>query len=119
MVNAILIGLTNEKGEHYQLKYDLNERLIEEVGFDGRIQQYDYDPAGQLIRHHQLRVGDDATDKMAGQPIQSIAYSRDAEGRVLTQTDLLSNTVLHRYQYDALGQLTQANNEHRKLAWAL
>ena len=31
-----LIGLTNENGEHYQLKYDACERLIEEIGFDGR-----------------------------------------------------------------------------------
>ena len=44
-----LVGLTNEKGENYLLRYDLNERLIEEVGFDGRIQKYHYNAAGHLI----------------------------------------------------------------------
>ena len=37
-----LIGLTNEKHEHYRLKHDLNERLVEEIGFDGRVQRYAY-----------------------------------------------------------------------------
>jgi RHS repeat-associated protein len=105
-----LIGLTNEKGERYQLDYDLNERLIQEVGFDGRIQRYNYNAAGQLQASQ-----DFARDGI--NLINQINYTRRVDGRLLKQIDALSQTVIAEYNYDAAGQITRAKNSARELQW--
>ncbi len=105
-----LISLSNEKGEHYQLKYDLCERLIQETGFDGRIQRYQYNPAGQLI---------DSADYSADgkELLNHISYQRDPLGRLLTQSDKLTRQPLNTFSYDPLGHLTHAKNAHQQLQW--
>lgn len=105
-----LIGLTNEKGERYKLDYDLNERLIQEVGFDGRIQRYAYNPAGQLQSSQDFAR--DGTSL-----VNQIDYTRRADGRLLKQTDVLNQAILAEFDYDAAGRLTRAKNTARELQW--
>ncbi|NJS37402.1 MAG: RHS repeat protein [Brachymonas sp.] len=63
-----LTGLTNERGENYQLRYDENERLIEEIGFDGRRQTYQYNTQGHLACWQD--------------PMRQARYQRNALGQV-------------------------------------
>ena len=42
--------LTNENGSHTTFTYDVLDRLVQETGFDGRTQRYQYGITGQLIR---------------------------------------------------------------------
>jgi YD repeat-containing protein len=50
---ALLLISSNIASAHVHLTrgYDGNERLIKEVGFDGRVQEYHYNAAGHLIPH--------------------------------------------------------------------
>ena len=102
-----LVGLTNEKGEQYQLKYDLKERLTEEVGFDGRVTRYAYNNAGHLIASRAV------TDVVSGKGVD-ILYERDAFGRLLEEITPDGTTS---YRYNRIGQMTEAENAHRKLRW--
>lgn len=95
-----LTALINENGERYQLKYDGNERLVEEIGFDGRQQRYSYNAAGQLT--HRI----DATERF-------IEYHRDPLGR-LSET-YGSDGQTRRFEYDDLGRLVAARNDARDL----
>ncbi|MCP5016007.1 MAG: RHS repeat protein, partial [Ketobacter sp.] len=111
-----LIGLTNENGEHYQLKYDANERLIEEIGFDGRVQQYEYNPLGQLTAHIEGRFSgeDDAT--AAAIAANTTRFERDPMGRLLHKhTPDGSDTT---FSYDKNGRLASASNAQRTLTFA-
>jgi len=94
-----LVGLVNEKGEQYSLKYDQNERLIEEIGFDGRTQRYEYDPAGYLTRHLEA-------DKIT-------SFLRDKNGRLKEKR--CDGEQVAQYAYNAVGQLTEAKNAHRQV----
>ncbi len=105
-----LIGLTNEKGERYQLDYDLNERLIQEVGFDGRVQRYSYNPAGQLQASQDFA-------RNGVSLINQINYARRTDGRLLKQIDALKQTVIAEYDYDAAGKIIRAKNNARELQW--
>ncbi|MFD2312539.1 RHS repeat-associated core domain-containing protein, partial [Microbulbifer halophilus] len=101
-----LVGLTNEKGERYQLKYDLAERLIEEVGFDGRTTRYAYNRAGHLIASR-------AVTESSGKGLDT-AFERDPFGRLLRE---ITPDGVTSFRYNRTGQLTQAENEQRKLRW--
>ncbi len=108
--------MINEKGERYQLKYDLDERLVEEIGFDGRHQRYVYSPSGHLQEVHELHQG---------QVINRTQYQRDGLGRLLQQSSQGRSGIqvnnraadVARYQYDAVGRLIQAQNPHSTLRW--
>ncbi|MDG9670842.1 DUF6531 domain-containing protein [Hahella sp. CR1] len=100
-----LVGLINEKGERYELAYDRNERLIREVGFDGRVQQYQYDPAGYLKAHIEgLHSNEQA---------QITLFRRDRMGRLLEKHS--PDGEVTRFGYDANGQLTKAANSNRSV----
>ncbi len=47
------IGLTNENGKTWTLEYDANDQVIAETTFDAIRTEYEYSPAGQLIKHRQ------------------------------------------------------------------
>jgi RHS repeat-associated protein len=98
-----LIGLTNAKGEHYQLNYDKDEHLIEEIGFDGRIQRYHYDAAGQL----------DLYAQRGEQAWQVTRFERDPLGRLLKKTG--GDGAVSDFAYDPLGRLSRARNSHAQL----
>jgi len=105
-----LIGLTNEKGENYQLGYDLNERLTQEIGFDGRVQRYQYNAAGQLITSEDL-------SKDGKNQISQIGYQRNNQGQLLQQIDAKNKQLINAFNYDKLGRLTDAKNTHQHLQW--
>lgn len=103
-----LTALINENGDTYQFFYDSQKRLIKEIGFDGRTQHYKYDAAGQLIQH--LDSGEVVT-----------TFERDVLGRLTTKHSRLVSDDIKviqercRYQYDALGRLTETYNPHQFL----
>lgn len=94
-----LVGLRNEAGDEYRLDYDADQRLTGETGFDGRRQEYAYDPAG-----HAIRMSDGA---------RVHAMTRDAAGRLLRRDS--SDGEWAAFTYDAAGRLVGADNAHRKL----
>lgn len=118
-----LTGLKNEKNELYQLHYDLNENLIKEVGFDGRVQNYEYNPAGFLVTHFEGTVVDekapgadeDGEADTESKPIKT-EFERDSLGRLLAvkTSDGSDNT----FAYDEFGRLVAADNEAIKLAFS-
>jgi len=106
-----LIGLTNENGERYQLSYDANERLIQEIGFDGRVQQYEYNPLGHLTAHIEGMHNSD--DTLAA---HTTRFERDPMGRLLHKhTPDGSDTT---FSYDKNGRLASASNAQRTLTFA-
>ncbi|RYF39947.1 MAG: RHS repeat protein, partial [Comamonadaceae bacterium] len=80
-----LTELVNENHAVTRFAYDSEDRLVRETGFDGRIQSYRYDAAGQLIEKT------DAQDSGMGAPSQSPGESQ--------------GTVRSRYHYDSAGRL--------------
>jgi RHS repeat-associated protein len=103
-----LVGLTNAKGEQYQLNYDKDENLIEEIGFDGRIQRYRYDITGNLEAYAQRG------DETLGQPDWLVSqFERDPLGRLLKKTGW--DGAVSDFGYDGLGRLHQAQNTHSAL----
>ncbi|MGK5077794.1 RHS repeat-associated core domain-containing protein [Janthinobacterium sp. HLX7-2] len=84
-----LTELINAKGESYQLAYHAEGWLRSETGFDGKLTQYSYDRAGNLV----------ATECAS----QRTELLRDALGLLRVKTT--SDGVV-RYAYDALGRLT-------------
>lgn len=103
-----LIGLSNAKGERYQLRYDRDENLVEEIGFDGRNQHYRYDAAGRLDAHAQRG------DVNLGQSDWLLTqFQRDPLGRLLKKTGW--DGLVSEYGYDALGRLHHASNPHSQL----
>ncbi|RCW87062.1 RHS repeat-associated core domain-containing protein [Paracoccus lutimaris] len=96
-----LIGLQNESGEIYALEYDADERLIGEIGFDSRRQRYHYDAAGHVIRYEDGHRGHQLT--------------RDPLGRLLLRQ--CSDGSWASYRFDALGRMTKAENEVRRIGF--
>ena len=45
--------LVNENGDSYTFEYDERDRLIREIGFDGKMTRYTYNPASELIREEE------------------------------------------------------------------
>ena len=72
-------------------------RLIQEIGFDGRIQKYNYNAAGHIVRHL------DGANRVT-------SFKRDPLGRVLQKRT--STGEITQYEYDAQGQLVKAYNSH-------
>lgn len=107
------VSLTNENGKSWNLKYDANDRLIEETTFDGVRTEYEYSPAGHLIKHRQLNDHKKVR--------YSTIFKRDLLGQLLEQYIIdhhdLSEKKRTRYDYDLSGQLLQARNQdsHIKL----
>ena len=122
-----LTGLKNEKNELYQLHYDLNENLTKEVGFDGRVQNYQYDQAGMLVSHIEGELPE--TDEN-GNLIESENASENESERQFIQTDFERDTLGKllsvktsdgsdsTFAYDELGRLTEATNQHTTVAFS-
>ncbi|WP_445358017.1 DUF6531 domain-containing protein [Microbulbifer sp. ANSA005] len=102
-----LICLINEKGECYRLKYDLNNRLIEEEDFYGRVTHYAYNVAGHLIN---------STEVIASQSGigTDIYFERDLLGQLIKETTLEG---VNSFRYNCLGQLIEAKNNYCSLKW--
>ena len=83
--------------------YDKDENLVEETGFDGRVQRYHYGAGGQL----------DAYAQRDGDGWQLTRFGRDPLGRLLHKT--LPDGSVSAYAYDPLGRLHTARNGHSTL----
>lgn len=96
-----LTTLTNENQAQTRFTYDPLDRLTREVGFDGRVQDYRYDPAGRLL---------DVRDGLPSQA-RSTGYGYDEADRLIerrtARTDF-AEAQTHRYLYDRDGLLLKA-----------
>jgi len=93
-----LIALINPLGEVHRLAYDPDEYLVEETGFDGRRQAYDWGAAGRLDAHREWD----------GQAWRVTHFERDALGRLLHKA--LPSGATADYTYDPMGRLLEARN---------
>jgi len=123
-----LTALINARSERYQLDYDENERLVREVGFDGRVQQYGYNRAGQLehwqdndrCAHYSRDKADrltaiqyyHAVDPEPPRPLDAEAVAT-AMGSAAFPEDAPRENAF--FAYDVLGRLTRAVNGHRRV----
>ncbi|WP_226415258.1 RHS repeat-associated core domain-containing protein [Shewanella glacialimarina] len=96
-------------GAQYRIEYTATEQPKTLIGFDGREQHYQYDANDNLVA-----VNDS--------DIRFVELKRDAMGRICQQsshvklepsaTSALLNTQ-NFYQYNPIGQITRAHNQHR------
>jgi RHS repeat-associated protein len=86
--------VTNSNGQIWRYEYDLADRLVREVDYDGRVLSYAYDVCGQLIK----RVNG------AGQVIE---LERDRLGQVVQRRSGSAVTTL---SYDVQGRIVRAVN---------
>lgn len=102
-----LAQLVNENKAAYHFHYDPLDRLIEEQGLDGLLTRYQYDPVGNVTEKHE--------NANSTEP-RITTFERDKGGRLLKKQigHGKQQSQIH-YQYDELGQLTQAENAHAKV----
>ncbi|PKH99670.1 sugar-binding protein, partial [Shewanella sp. 11B5] len=96
-------------GAQYRIEYTATEQPKTLIGFDGREQHYQYDANDNLVA-----VNDS--------DIRFVELKRDSMGRIYQQsshvklepsaTSALLNTQ-NFYQYNPIGQITRAHNQHR------
>lgn len=96
-----LTTVTNEAGLTWRYEYDAAGQLVAETDFDGAAITYTHDAAGQLATR----------TNAAGQRIE---YHRDVLGRV---TERRSGQDVHRYGYDAAGELISAVSPDAELVY--
>jgi YD repeat-containing protein len=89
-----LVALQNENAAQYQFHYDLADNLIQEVGFDGRIQRYRYNAAGELTELHE-RSAHEALDTPYD-PTPTAPLPK----RTLFQRDVLGRLIAKAYAYE-------------------
>ncbi len=110
-----LTGLQNERGEHYQLHYDKNERLIAEIGFDGRQQHFRYNAAGQLTEHIDGQPPEQDQQDPQSQSLQLpealiTTFKRNNLGQLIEK--ISADGESSQFDYNPAGQLTLAKNPH-------
>jgi RHS repeat-associated protein len=91
--------------------------LVEETGFDTRTTGYAYDKAGRALAKTELGQTGTAQWQNQDTAIETL-YRRDAAGRLIeksitggTAEQRAAGSLVTRYRYDALGQLTEAAND--------
>ncbi len=120
-----LTEITDENGARALFHYDKMDRLIEETGFDGRIQRYRYNLAGELIRSESAgrtteyryddggRLVERLQPGIDGQPI-SVQYIYDDTGALIEArhtTDPAGALIRVQFERDRLGRLTAETQE--------
>ena len=120
-VHGRLLALTNENGAVYRFAWDKADRLVAELGFDARRQDYHYNAAGELMECVD-GVPHDAPLQAPGLPgLLRTRYQRDQLGRLLAKVavkplpDGRPAVNTSRYRYDAAGQLIQARNRQARI----
>ncbi|MES2262212.1 MAG: RHS repeat-associated core domain-containing protein [Pseudomonadota bacterium] len=106
-----LTQLVNENGDSTHFAYDLADQLTDETGFDGRHKRYCYNAAGELT--HVVEAG--GSDFGPGKITH---FERDALGRVTARLAEDDSSCYTRFNYDALGRLTDAINPAAEIAFA-
>src|SRR5690606_12993727 len=90
----------------YQLDYDGLERPVKLQGFDGRVQQYQYDINGNV-------------SALSDGSKRQLRVKRDNRGRIIEQTALFGRQLAsNHFHYDKLGRPLRASNAQRKLRFA-
>jgi YD repeat-containing protein len=101
-----LIGLTNQRGERYELRRDPLGRIVEEVDYWGQPRQYRYDAAGRLR---------ETIDPLG----QHIRFETDELGRIVKKTfdDIArpGRQEQERFAYDKRGLLKEMRNRNRQV----
>jgi len=88
------------------LTYDKKESVTQEIGFEGREQQYRYNAQGHLIAHIEgLHETEEAHTS------HTTEFKRDALGRLLEKC--CPDGDISEFTYNSNGQLTQARNANR------
>ncbi|GAA6167986.1 hypothetical protein NBRC116591_17970 [Sessilibacter corallicola] len=108
--SSLLTGLIKENSERYTLEYDWNERLVREIGFDGREQRYQYDKAGFLVAH----IDGSPSNAHEAQQVTT-TFSRDLLGRLTEKHS--PDGGISTFAYDNAGRLTEANNQSQTLSF--
>ena len=83
----------NERGENYLFEYDLLDRVVDEIGFDGAKPVYKYNQAGELVYQQDALF-------------RETFFRRDAMGRLINRLRSDASTV--NYVYDECGRLIKA-----------
>ncbi|HCB1825736.1 TPA: RHS repeat protein, partial [Citrobacter amalonaticus] len=86
--------LNNENGSHTTFAYDVLDRLVQETGFDGRTQRYQYGITGQLIRSEDESL--------------ITLWHYDASDRLTYRT--VNDEEAERWQYNARGWLAEVSH---------
>ncbi|GKT14118.1 DUF6531 domain-containing protein [Acidovorax sp. SUPP2522] len=128
-----LVELINENQAVTRFVHDVQDRLVQEVGFDGRVQAYGYDAAGQLVHqrdghgagHHPGVQG--AAAQGLGATVRSRSHYDDG-GRIVArvlvrsaglQSDEPDETLqIHAYEHDRHGALAAARTWTAHLPWS-
>lgn len=103
-----LSTLVNENGAEYLFEYDACDRLIQETGFDGRVRRYQYSLAGEVVC---VRDADGSVTRI----------DRDLLGRVIAvhvPATSAQDADVHRFRYDAEGQLIEASSLGSRVTFA-
>ncbi|SDE78259.1 YD repeat-containing protein, partial [Paracidovorax valerianellae] len=126
--------LINENQAVTRFVHDAADRLVQEVGFDGRTQAYGYDAAGQLVHksdghgagHHPGLQGAAAQGGLSATVCSRTHY--DDGGRVAArvlvrsaglQSDEQGETLqIHAYEHDGQGALAAARTWTAHLPWS-
>ncbi len=115
---------TNHEGLATQYSYTALGQLEQIVDPTGRSTTYEYNAAGHLQQKQDWGVlGGGAPGEsiflndIPAQPVAFTRFERNAHGQLLKA--IHSDGEQSTYAYNALGQLVQANNAHRALAWEL
>ncbi|HFU1556609.1 TPA: type IV secretion protein Rhs, partial [Citrobacter amalonaticus] len=122
--------LTNENGSHTTFTYDVLDRLVQEAGFDGRTQRYQYGITGQLIRSEDESLVTlwhyDASDRLTYRTVNDEEAERWQynEHGWLAEVSHLSDghRVAVQYEYDKQGRMnlerqTVQHPETGELLW--
>ncbi|WP_338807007.1 RHS domain-containing protein [Pseudomonas chlororaphis] len=97
-----LTRLVNENDAQSRFAWDALDRLVLEEGFDGRLQRYEWDAAGQLTSAHDGNA----------QVQASTRYRWDAAGRLaerIQPATAHAPAQTHRYEWDAGGRMLAAS----------
>jgi YD repeat-containing protein len=127
-----LIVLQNENRAHYRFFYDIVDNLIEEIGFDGRVQRYGYNKAGELT--HLIEAGGseagpgkltwferDALGRLTTKRHSSESHSAPTHGPVGASNDAAAYTTLATpttFTYDPLGRMVACANAEATVGFA-
>ncbi len=130
-----LTEITDANGARAVFHYDKMDRLIEETGFDGRVQHYRYNLAGELIQSESAgkvteyryddggRLSERLQPGISGQPIAT-QYVYDDSGALVEArhtTDPAGVLIWVKFEYDKLGQLIaetqEATNISGEVVW--
>lgn len=100
-----LMELHNENASVHRLRYDSQDRVVEETGFDTRPRRYQYNAAGQITAssdalHLTVNHYDDRSGRLLARSISALAPKGQDAAPIATE----------HFDYDSAGTLTGAHH---------